>query len=365
MLKKKKIKKIIALSSISVGLLGMGITEAQLSQNTIQAATKKITLKKNAYIYNNKGKRVGKKKLYKNHTYKYYNKKKIHGKKYYRVGKNKYIKAANVASKKSQNITKANSYKLNISGLGSPKFQVKLINNNVDVYDSSDTRPSHWLFNVNMKGQTVNVYAEENGAYEIGNGQWIQSENKNVVDSSVPIFKNSTNSDKQKKTKNKKNSSTSNKSNDPDVIASDGHLTEYQQNKIAQLFVDMINRDRESKGISSLKLDSNITNLARQRAIHDAKTIATTGEEDSHKDSNGKRAIPWSMGEVETTLHLKGSRTTSLLAKRAYNSFMLYDGDVNWAHRDNLLNSNYTKIGVGIYFTNGENTPGSLIADLQ
>lgn len=55
-----------------------------------------LLLDYNSYVYNNKGKRVKVPTLKKNLPILFYNTKTIKGKKYYRIGKNQYVKAANV-----------------------------------------------------------------------------------------------------------------------------------------------------------------------------------------------------------------------------------------------------------------------------
>ena len=71
------------------------------SGNAVSQAPKKNTgkarvLKHNAYVYDKNGKRKKHKALKKNHSVTVHGKKNIHGKKYYKIGKNKYIKAANL-----------------------------------------------------------------------------------------------------------------------------------------------------------------------------------------------------------------------------------------------------------------------------
>ncbi|PEH06454.1 GH25 family lysozyme [Lactobacillus sp. UMNPBX4] len=71
------------------------------SGNAVSQAPKKNTgkarvLKHNAYVYDKNGKRKKHKVLKKNHSVTVHGKKTIHGKKYYKIGKNKYIKAANL-----------------------------------------------------------------------------------------------------------------------------------------------------------------------------------------------------------------------------------------------------------------------------
>ena len=74
-----------------------------------QAAVHKKKLTKNAYVYNARGKRVGKKVLKKGKTVKILGTKKIHGKKYYRIGKNQYVRTANFVVKRSTTSIKASS----------------------------------------------------------------------------------------------------------------------------------------------------------------------------------------------------------------------------------------------------------------
>ena len=55
------------------------------------------------------------------------------------------------------------------------------------------------------------------------------------------------------------------------------------------------------------------------------------------------------------------------LAQFAYNQFIVNDADQGWAHKKNLLDPNWTTIGVGVYFANGTDNYnfGSLVADLR
>ncbi len=55
----------------------------------------KHTLKHNSFVYNSKGKRISLKLLKKNHVLKVYGTKTIKGKKYFKIGKNQYVKVAN------------------------------------------------------------------------------------------------------------------------------------------------------------------------------------------------------------------------------------------------------------------------------
>ncbi|MDF7683785.1 SLAP domain-containing protein [Lactobacillus sp. ESL0679] len=101
-----KINKIISLSAaalLSISAIG-NTTYGTFAPQTVRAAKKatnkkaktfKIKLKKNAKVFTKNGKRKGKKLLKKGQTYTVYGTKTIHGKKFYRISKNRYIKAIN------------------------------------------------------------------------------------------------------------------------------------------------------------------------------------------------------------------------------------------------------------------------------
>lgn len=85
-----KYKKIIVAGLASIALLGSNLTVVNAVPAPIQLITKKDT-----YTYNSKGKRVGK-IYYKGWWFDLLGTKQIKGKQYYRVGKNKYVRASKV-----------------------------------------------------------------------------------------------------------------------------------------------------------------------------------------------------------------------------------------------------------------------------
>lgn len=110
-----KIKKVLFTSVAAVAFMSVGtemIQQNALSE-VVQAAkkTSKKTLKKNAAIYNSKGKRVGKKTLKKGKKVKILGSKTIKGKKYYKIGKNKYVKQANFKATKKTSKKSSPTYK--------------------------------------------------------------------------------------------------------------------------------------------------------------------------------------------------------------------------------------------------------------
>lgn len=396
-MKKLNAKKIIAGTIISMGLVIPLTTtsNALLSQpQTVEAATKKITLKHNAYLYNYRGRRVGRRKLYKNHTYTYYSIKRIHGKKYYRVGKNRYIKAGNVLVKRHTSKVNAPSNQepesdsklaINTSGMGTPKFQVSINESNADIFSASHaTANGSWIGTMNLSG-TYNVYAEDNGMYEIGNGQWVKigianiisnnseksaQTDQNTSSNATSTQSSSSNSEVNASKENNKPSANSSKHNSSsskrNIIIN--NLTSAQKQEVINYFVQMVNAERAKNGLNPLKLDEHLSAEAQQRAIHDGNTLASTGNEDAHKDENGNDLMPADAGgEVEAGIMVYPNDTPKELARFAYDQFMVNDADQNWAHKKNLLHSYWTTIGVGVYFAKGTDNFnfGSLVADLK
>lgn len=203
-MKKLNAKKIIVGTVISMGL-ALPLTATANGNllghpQTVEAATMKVALKHNAFLYNSKGHRVGKRKLSRGHSYTYYSVKSINGKVFYRVGKNRYIKFGNVKTsyilgrkkhaKKHTNRVNTGSIEgtntntkltINTAGMGTPKFQVSIDKTNADVFSASHTTTNgSWIGTMALEG-IYNVYAEDNGMYEIGNGQWIHSNIAEVI----------------------------------------------------------------------------------------------------------------------------------------------------------------------------------------
>lgn len=98
----KKINRKMLTSIAGVALLGIGSASLSSESNpiafvqTVNAATTKVQLKSNAYVYTKRGVRKRVKSLKKGRVLKSYGLVTIKGKKYYNIGKGRYIKKANV-----------------------------------------------------------------------------------------------------------------------------------------------------------------------------------------------------------------------------------------------------------------------------
>lgn len=385
-MKKLNAKKIIVGTVISMGL-ALPLTATANGNllghpQTVEAATMKVALKHNAFLYNSKGHRVGKRKLYRGHSYTYYSVKSINGKVFYRVGKNRYIKSGNVKTsyilgrkkhaKKHTNRVNTGSIEetntntkltINTAGMGTPKFQVSIDKTNADVFSASHTTANgSWIGTMVLDG-TYNVYAEDNGMYEIGNGQWIHSNiaevisngssqtNQNNAKKSTPI--NTATSNKTKK------ASTSSKSQSHTKALP----TEADLQDAANRFLEMVNKDRAALGIKPLTLNTHLSEEAKQRSIHDAAHLVKYGTEDNHVDENGNLLLP-SDTRAEICSPLSSHND---IAEFAHFEFMKNDAAAHWAHKRDLLNPEYSEIGIGITIGNGTApiTYGSLVCEFN
>lgn len=363
-MKKQNIKKLVASAVLTIGLISpMAVTNQSGSSlfgttNIVQAATRKITLTHNAYIYNYRGRRVGRRVFHKYTTHTYFSVRKIHGKRYYRIGHNRYVKAGNartISSDSKRTITPAS---INTSSLGSPIFKIHMLYDDTnDVYKNSSD--SSWFGNKYFKEGDYNVYAYKNGKYEIGQNLWVLNTAGEKINGS-----NNTNNVSSTSSDNS-TPSDSKPSINPSATHEHNNYQVNEQN-IAKIFVNMVNQARAEKGIAPLTIDDSLMSAAHVRSIHDGNTLVKTGQEDDHRDDNGNIAMPdFAQAEVETGLTVH--RSDEAVAKEAYDSFMLNDADCNWGHRDILLDSNLTKIGVGVTYPRGNDSNyfGSLVADLN
>lgn len=384
-MKNTTFKKVILPTVVSVGLatplIASNTKIIPFGQTAIvEAAVKKITLKHNAYLYNYRGHRIGSHKLYRHESYRYYSVKYIHGKKYYRIGENCYIKASNAAKMHSNKVKKganttsitdsSSTTKINTTGMGTPKFQVKIDNNNIDIYCASHAiAHGSWITSIPLHG-IYNVYAEENDRYEIGKDQWVKEDDTGEVVQST----NNTSDTSQNNIINSNSTSTNNANKSDDstskessIISANGKnptsLTSSQKQTYIERFVEMVNKDREALGRKPLTLNEELSQEAYQRSIHDGMSLVNTGREDHHRDENGNILMPDdSSAEVCTMLSNKED-----IPSFAHHQFMENDASANWGHKEALLSSDYSEIGVGIFIGNGSSTYtyGSLVAELR
>lgn len=206
-MKKNVLVSLSVATLLSVGAVGVNeINGVANNTNVVQAAVKNGKLTHNAYIYKSNGNRYGKKVLKKGKTVKILGTKKIYGKKYYRIGKNQYVKVANFAKK----VSKANA-------VGGQYY----LTHNAYVYNAegkrikgADTLKKSHIFTV-VGTKTING---ENYLF-LGNGQYVKAANAQSTSAegaNNPVNNNATNTavgnttgnsaTAEKKTNNSKNS---------------------------------------------------------------------------------------------------------------------------------------------------------------
>lgn len=176
-MKKNVLVSLSVATLLSVGAVGVNeVNGVANNTNVVQAAVKNGKLTHNAYIYKSNGNRYGKKVLKKGKTVKILGTKKIYGKKYYRIGKNQYVKVANFAKK----VSKANA-------VGGQYY----LTHNAYVYNAegkrikgADTLKKSHIFTV-VGTKTING---ENYLF-LGNGQYVKAANAQSLRLKVLITK--------------------------------------------------------------------------------------------------------------------------------------------------------------------------------
>lgn len=247
-MKKNVLVSLSVATLLSVGAVGVNeVNGVANNTNVVQAAVKNGKLTHNAYIYKSNGNRYGKKVLKKGKTVKILGTKKIYGKKYYRIGKNQYVKVANFAKK----VSKANA-------VGGQYY----LTHNAYVYNAegkrikgADTLKKSHIFTV-VGTKTING---ENYLF-LGNGQYVKAANAQSTSAEgANNSKNSTAND------NKHNSSNS-QSKKQEWIKEKGYIyfTDDQVSQIQNYLWQKINAYRQSKGYPAYKTNPELNNFVNR-----------------------------------------------------------------------------------------------------
>lgn len=209
------IKKIMIASS---AILAMGVSSALVSENTEATSGSYVSLSRNAYVYNSKGIRIGKSVLKKGTKKRFFSKRTINHNKFYKIGKNTYIKVANAEKPKENGVTaklKHNAYVYNSKGISTT---IKLAKGKqLRVYDVRyinhvlflEVGPNQWIKagNVaNINGSLSQLLSENNPNIDndskSSNSNYVQntSQNSNVT---ITYPTNGTNTSGKTSTNNK------------------------------------------------------------------------------------------------------------------------------------------------------------------
>ena len=328
MLQKKNVTKLLSAITLSSALLLSATVVAGNEQaSVVEASTRSVKLTHNAYVYNYQGKRIkGARTLKKGRSVKAYRTKTIHGKKYLYIGNHRYI---NLANTKKTSANKA-------------LFKVEV------VYPSPSYKlPNKHITKTFVDG-TVNVYAEKKDSrgktwYKVGTNKWINSElTHKITEKSHQETETTTNQNVNTTQSTQTNSSSSIQHNETTNTKFNNEYTNIKDSdfatKLEQEFIAQLNELRQSKGLNSLALDTSLQEYARTRATEAITSFSHTRPDGSHT----QYAEVLAGGAVDNT------DTPSVQAKIRLDNFIYHDAGSNWGHRDILLSSQYTKIGVGI-----------------
>lgn len=257
-MKKNVLVSLSVATLLSVGAVGVNeVNGVANNTNVVQAAVKNGKLTHNAYIYKSNGNRYGKKVLKKGKTVKILGTKKIYGKKYYRIGKNQYVKVANFAKK----VSKANA-------VGGQYY----LTHNAYVYNAegkrikgADTLKKSHIFTV-VGTKTING---ENYLF-LGNGQYVKAANAQSTSAegaNNQVNNNATNTAVGNTTANdNKHNSSNSQSKKQEWIKEKGYIyfTDDQVSQIQNYLWQKINAYRQSKGYPAYKTNPELNNFVNR-----------------------------------------------------------------------------------------------------
>lgn len=274
-MKKNVLVSLSVATLLSVGAVGVNeVNGVANNTNVVQAAVKNGKLTHNVYIYKSNGNRYGKKVLKKGKTVKILGTKKIYGKKYYRIGKNQYVKVANFAKK----VSKANA----VSGQYYLTHNAYVYNAEGKRIKGTDTLKKNHVFTV-VGVKTING----KNYLSLGNGQYVKATNAqstsaegannqvnnnatdtavgNTTDNSATAEKKTNNSKNSTANDNKHNSSNS-QSKKQEWIKEKGYIyfTDDQVSQIQNYLWQKINAYRQSKGYPAYKTNPELNNFVNR-----------------------------------------------------------------------------------------------------
>ncbi|MES5158508.1 SLAP domain-containing protein [Lactobacillus crispatus] len=249
-MKKNVLVSLSVATLLSVGAVGVNeVNGVANNTNVVQAAVKNGKLTHNAYIYKSNGNRYGKKVLKKGKTVKILGTKKIYGKKYYRIGKNQYVKVANFAKK----VSKANA-------VGGQYY----LTHNAYVYNAegkrikgADTLKKSHIFTV---GGTKTINGEN--YLFLGNGQYVKA--ANAQSTSAEGANNQVNNNATDTAVG--NTTGNSQSKKQEWIKEKGYIyfTDDQVSQIQNYLWQKINAYRQGKGYPAYKTNPELNNFVNR-----------------------------------------------------------------------------------------------------
>lgn len=258
--------------------------------------------------------------------------------------------------------------KLTKRGVHLTKYKGKVLSTNKAYLIKVPGKPAMWYDRVTSSDKKLNGYVYNNylkvytvQAQMSGNpGKPAKSAKNNVVpkdpDANVPLSK----------LKGKD-------SNPGDLRAGTDDQPYYDTDKFekyrddltvtAQDMIKLINEEREKRGLRPYEVDSDLTTLAQRRSSDSAKI-----NDLQHCDASGqtiviKYAKQANMPHLQLAecLGYAFNAPALMMARDSIFHYIYQDADSSWGHRDGLLNSQYTHIGIGVSILNSSTTTNAIV----
>lgn len=131
----------------------------------------------------------------------------------------------------------------------------------------------------------------------------------------------------------------------------------------AQDMIKLINEEREKRGLNPYVVDPDLTTLAQRRSSDSAKI-----NDLQHCDAAGqtiviKYAKQANMAHLQLAecLGYAFNAPALMMARDSIFHYIYQDADSSWGHREGLLNSHYTHIGIGVSILNSSTTTNAIV----
>lgn len=153
---------------------------------------------------------------------------------------------------------------------------------------------------------------------------------------------------------------TNSKNNSTQKLGLDGNQSYYDTNIFSKypanldafksIFVELLNQERQNRGLLPVSVDSDLTKIANKRALDSQKINKLV-----HLDSAGNSLAAIYAKEAgldvppfSECLGFVENAPTRIVVRESLRDYIYQDAASDWGHRDTLLNPSYTHIGVGV-----------------
>ncbi|MCZ2119281.1 CAP domain-containing protein [Levilactobacillus brevis] len=244
------------------------------------------------------------------------------------------------------------STKLTKRGVHLTKYKNKVMTTKKAYLIKVPGKPAVWYDRVSSKNKKLNGYVYNNYLKVIKksstNGKTsTKTTNKVPVDpdANVPLkdlYSYGTNS---KNNPDQKNGYDGNQTYYDSELFSKypANLTDYNS-----IFVEVLNQERQARGIAPMSVDSTLSSIAEKRAKD-----TDSADKLDHYDSDGNiiagkylKAAGLDVSFAECLCYVNEA-PARMAARESLRDYIYQDADSDWGHRDALLNPSYSHVGVG------------------